>query len=126
MDNTGQIISKTSKQVFIENVQKWYLIDEKLKLINENTKKLRDMKSELGKSITAYMNDNNLADKKINIQTGELRILEKKEYTPLSYSYVELCLENIINDKKQVDFIMNYIKDQREVNIVKELRHYAK
>jgi hypothetical protein len=126
MDNTGQIITKTNKQQFIENVQKWSLIDARLKLINENTKKLRDMKSDLGKNITAYMKENNLEDKKIGLQGGELRLVEKKEYTPLTFSYLESCLDNIIADKEQVDFIMNCVREQREVNTVKELRHYAK
>lgn len=126
MDNTGQIITKTNKQQFIENVQKWSLIDARLKLINENTKKLRDMKSDLGKNITTYMKENNLEDKKIGLQGGELRLVEKKEYTPLTFSYLESCLDNIIADKEQVDFIMNCVREQREVNTVKELRHYAK
>jgi hypothetical protein len=126
MDNTGQIITKTNKQQFVENVQKWSLIDAKLKLINENTKKLRDMKSELGKNISAYMKENNLEDKKIGLQGGELRLVEKKEYTPLTFSYIESCLDNIIADKEQVDFIMNCVREQRDVNTVKELRHYTK
>jgi hypothetical protein len=126
MDNTGQLITKTNKQQFIENVQKWSLIDARLKLINENTKKLRDMKSELGKNISAYMKENNIEDKKIGLQGGELRLVEKKEYTPLTFTYLESCLDNIIADKEQVDFIMNCVREQREVNTVKELRHYAK
>jgi Family of unknown function (DUF5760) len=126
MDNTGQQITKTNKQQFVENVQKWSLIDAKLKLINENTKKLRDMKTELGKNITAYMKENNLEDKKIGLQGGELRLVEKKEYTALTFSYLESCLDNIIADKEQVDFIMNCVREQREVNTVKELRHYSK
>jgi hypothetical protein len=84
------------------------------------------MKSELSKSITAYMRENNLSDKKISLPSGELRIVDKKEYTPLSFTYVELCLDNIISDKDQVELIMSELRGQREVNIIKELRHYEK
>jgi hypothetical protein len=126
MDNTGQIVAKTPKQQFVENVQKWSMVEEKLKRVNETAKQLRDMKSELSKSITAYMGENNLSDKKISLQSGELRLVDKKEYTPLSFTYVELCLDNIITDKVQVELIMSELRDQREVNIIKELRHYEK
>jgi hypothetical protein len=126
MDNTGQIVAKAPKQQFVENVQKWSLVEEKLKRVNETAKKLRDMKSELSKSITAYMCENNLSDKKISLPSGELRIVDKKEYTPLSFTYVELCLDNIIADKDQVELIMSELREQRYVNTIKELRHYEK
>lgn len=121
MDNTSNQIDKTPKQRFIENIQKWSQIENRLKIINENTKKLRTMKTELSDSICEYMKENNLADKKISICGGELRIVEKKEYTPLSFTYVELCLDNIIADPDQVQFIMNYIRDQRDVTVYQEL-----
>jgi len=111
---------------FKENIQKWALIDSKLKTINEHTKKLRTMKNELSESISQYMTENNLADKKINLPTGEVRLAEKKEYSTLSFSYIELCLENIISDKSQIDFIMNYLREQREVSITQELRLISK
>ena len=120
MDNTGQIVAKAPKQQFVENVQKWSLVEEKLKRVNETAKKLRDMKSELSKSITAYMCENNLSDKKISLPSGEVRLVDKKEYTPLSFTYVELCLDNIILDKVQVELIMSELREQREINIIKE------
>jgi hypothetical protein len=116
----------SQKEQFIENIKKWSMIDSKLKTINDHTKKLREMKSELNNSITTYMIENNLTDKKFNLQTGEIRLVDKKEYSTLSFSYIELCLDNIISDKSQTDFIMNYLREQREVNIVQELRFIAK
>jgi hypothetical protein len=115
-----------NKEQFITNVQKWSLIESKLKHINESTKKLRDMKTELSKSICQYMEENNLADKKISIQHGELKMVEKKEYTPLSFGFIELCLDNIIDDKSQVEMILSYIREQREISISKELRRFSK
>lgn len=107
---------------FKENIKKWSLVEEKLKTINEHTKKLRTIKNELGKSISQYMNDNNLSDKKISLPTGEIRIVDKKEYSTLSFSYIELCLENIIADKDQIQFIINYLREQRDVSTIQELR----
>jgi hypothetical protein len=48
--------------------------------------------------------------------------VEKREYTSLSYGFLEKCLHNIIPDKKQVEFIMGYIKEQREVKTSPEIK----
>jgi hypothetical protein len=111
---------------FTENIKKWSLVEEKLKSINEHTKKLRSMKNELNESIMHYINENNLTDKKFNLPVGEVQLVEKKEYGTLSFSYIELCLDNIIADKEQIHFIMNYLKDQRDVSTVQELRLISK
>jgi len=111
---------------FKQNIQKWSLIDAKLRTINDHSKKLREMKAEIETQLHNYMNENNLADKKISIDGAELRFIEKKEYTPLTFTYIELCLDNIIDDKKQIESIIEYIKDQRDLTISKELRRFSK
>ena len=59
---------------------------------------------------------------KIDISGGQLCFFEKKIYKPLSYSYVQDCLEKIIDNTEHVDFIMNYLKDNREVEMVSDIR----
>jgi hypothetical protein len=58
----------------------------------------------------------------IEISDGELRFYEKRDYQPISFGYVERCLETILSDKKQVEYIMNYLHDQREVRTTKDIR----
>ena len=106
---SGNVIVKQPKNQFIENVQKWVLIDNQLKIVNEKTKKMREMKNSLSEDICKYMNDNNLINKKIGITNGELRIVEKKDYSPLTYGYIEKKLEEIIPDKSHVEFIIQYL-----------------
>ena len=103
-------MNTNQKEQFIDNVKKWSIIESKLKTINEHTKNLRKAKNDLSESICQYMSDNNLADKKIAITEGELRMVDKKEYTPLTFSYIEQCLDNIIDNKEQVESIMDYIR----------------
>jgi hypothetical protein len=119
---SGNVIIKQPKNQFIENVQKWVLLDNQLKLVNEKTKKMREMKNSLSEDICKYMNDNNLINKKIGITNGELRIVEKKDYSPLSYGYIEKKLEEIIPDKSHVEFIIQYLKDNREIIVSQEIR----
>jgi protein associated with RNAse G/E len=106
--------SKQSRIEFIENTKQWVILDSQLKIINEKTKKIRDMKRELSEKICEYKNNNNIHNT-IKLSDGEIRFYEKKEQTPLSFTYIEDCLEKILTDPEQIDFVMNYIRDNREV-----------
>jgi len=118
-DNTG-------KAAFIENIKKWYALESKLTQVNEMAKKIRETKNLTTKQILEYMDVNNVGEKKIALSTGEVKMVEKKEYSPLSFSYIEICLDHIISDKEQVEKIVNFLKDQRDIKITKELRYFAK
>ena len=123
--NENTIVPYKPPQNLIENIQKWVLLDSKIKEINEKTKKMRDMKNELSGHITNYMKDNNLKNH-IEISDGELRMHEKKEYTCLSFGFIEKCLKEIINDEKQVDFIIQYLKSKRETTLSTEIKRIYK
>lgn len=126
MDNQMQLVDKNEKTKLVENVQKWVLIEGKLKEINERTKKMREMKTDIGKDICNYMTENKL-NNHIEISDGELRFFEKKEYTPLSFGYIEKRLHELISDDEQVKLIVSYLKDKREVNTSLDIkRHYNK
>jgi len=126
MNSQTQLVEKSDKNKLTENVQKWVFIEGKLKEVNEKTKKMREMKTQLGKEICNYMTDNNL-NSHIEISDGELRFFEKKEYTTLSFGYVEKCLQEIIADDNQVKFIIKYLKDNRETTTSLDIkRHYNK
>ena len=43
--NENTIVPYKPPQNLIENIQKWVLLDSKIKEINEKTKKMRDMKN---------------------------------------------------------------------------------
>jgi len=110
------------KKQFIENIQKWVIIDSQLKTNNEKVKKARETKNRLLKNIYQYIDKTSLKETKIEISDGDLNFYEKREYKSISFSYVEDCLDKIIVDKKQVEYIMNYIHDNREVKLSKDIR----
>ena len=78
------------------------------------------MKHELSNDICNYMNDKK--NNKIMISDGELKIIEKKEYSPLTYSHIEKCLAEIISDKSKVEYIIQYIKNKRETKMVHDIK----
>ena len=115
-------MKKNTRAKFIENIQKWVTIDSQIKTINEKIKKARTYKNQLLEEITVYASENNIENTKIEISDGELRFYEKKEYQPISFGYVEESLGKIISDKKQVEYIMNYLHENREVKLSKDIR----
>lgn len=115
-DNT----SLTSKTEFIDHVKKWVLIDSQLKIVNEKTRKLRDMKHASSEAICEYMSSQ--PTQHIGITDGELRIYDKKEYSPLTFSYIETKLAEIIPEKENVEYIIQYLKDKREITHTKDIR----
>ena len=115
-------VSDNSKQNFIKNVQQWVAIDTQLKIINEKTKSIRNRKTELLREINDYVKNNELQNTRIEISDGDLRFYEKKEYSPLTYTYLETCLGEIIPDKKQVEYIMMYLKDHRQIKTSQDIR----
>jgi hypothetical protein len=58
----------------------------------------------------------------IKISDGELRICEKKEYSPLTYGYIERCLANIIPEETHVAYIINYLKENREITTSQDIK----
>lgn len=117
-------ISRTND--LTENVKKWVLCDKQLKLAKEKIDKIRDLKQELGISILSYMETHPVSNNEIVITDGKIKMYEKKEYSPLTFSYIEQCLAKIIPEKSHVDFIIQYLKDNREVKTTPDLRSIYK
>jgi len=120
MDTQEIVVSP--KAEFIENVKQWAYLDTQIKVVNEKMKKIREKKSLLGENICIYMNENQQLNNKIKITDGELRVYEKKEYSPLTFGYIEKQLHKLIQDETKVEYILKYLKENREITISKDIR----
>ena len=110
-----------TREKFTTLIQKWVTADSQLKMLSDKTKQIRDIKQQLTENICTYVEENNI-NKKIQISDGELRIYEKKEYSTLTFSYLEDCLEKIIQNREHVDFILQYVRDNRETETNFDIR----
>jgi uncharacterized membrane protein YgaE (UPF0421/DUF939 family) len=111
-----------SKEDFINNIKKWVALDNQIKQLNTGISKYRNDKYELTSSICEYMDENSLLEKKIEISNGNLKVYEKKEYTPLTFQYIEQCLNDIIKNENQVNMIIQYLKQNREIKTSYDIR----
>ena len=115
-----------SKKQFSDNIQKWVLIDTQIKYINEKTRQLRESRSNLIGEIYKYVNEKKIANNKIEITDGQIVFFEKREYPPLTYTYIEKCLAEIIPEKTQVEYIIQYLKSKREIKSSPDIRRIDK
>lgn len=111
-----------SRDQFINDIKKWVAIDNEIKKNNENLRILRENKNNITSNICNYMDLNTIQDKRIEISDGYLKCFEKKEYSPLTYQYIEECLNKIIKNDDQVKYIIKYLKDNREIKTSKDLK----
>ena len=113
--------NKNERELLIEHVKNWVLLDQKIQMINEKTKQIRELKSTITTDICDYIKRNNITSN-IGISNGELRIYDKKDYKPLTFTYVEKCLNEIIKDKTHVEYIIKYLKDNREITTSRDIK----
>lgn len=113
--------NKNERELLIEHVKNWVILDQKIQMINEKTKQIRELKSTVTTEICDYMKRNNITSN-IGISNGELRMYDKKEYKPLTFTYVEKCLNDIIKDKTHVEYIIKYLKDNREITVSQDIK----
>ena len=108
-------ISEADKLQFSENINKWMLADKQLQMYNEKIKSLRETKAQVCRNIIEYMENKNIANNKIKFKTGELCLHTKKDYSPLTFTYVESCLIKAIDNPSDVQYIMQLLKNNRSV-----------
>lgn len=113
--------NKNERELLIEQVKNWVILDQKIQMINEKTKQIRELKSTITTDICDYIKRNNITSN-IGISNGELRMYDKKDYKPLTFTYVERCLHEIIKDKTHVEYIIKYLKDNREITVSQDIK----
>ena len=58
----------------------------------------------------------------VNISDGRLKFVATKHTAPITLTYIEKCLNDIITNGKQVEQIMTYIKKNRETKTTMEIK----
>jgi len=104
-------------------VQQYLQLDEELNEIHIQQKELREKRTQVQSKIIEYMKDNDLEHRTLKTGKTQLSIISRKQYSAISFSYLDKMLRNIIPDISQIHSILQYLRDNREVKIVSEIRH---
>ena len=99
-------------QLFQKNIQDWVNIDNQIKNLNAELKSLRSNKNVLTNSIFTYAESNNLENAIIQISDGKLKFQNVKTTSPLTFKFIEECLNECIPEE-QVKQLIKFIKQKR-------------
>ena len=99
---------------FQKQIQNWVSVDNRMKNLQMQVKELRQVKNTLTDSIFQYAESNNLENAVIKISDGKLKFQNVKSTSPLTFRFIEECLNDVISNEDQVKTIIKYIKSKRE------------
>ena len=111
---------------FEGQIRQWVNLDNKVKLLLEEVKTIRDEKNKTELKILEYVEANQLNKATVNISDGSLRFVTVKQTPTLTLTYVEKCLSQCITNKDQVQKIMQVIKDERNAKYVPDIKRSYK
>jgi len=109
---------------FEDNIKKWVLLDTQIKQLNDKSKELKDEKNSIETNILDYVETNHLNNATAKIAGGSLKFVEIKQTSPITLKFLQQTLSECIKNPSQVDQIMNYIKDKREIKYSKDIKRY--
>jgi len=101
-------------------IKHWNTLDEKSKELNIQQRDLRNEKNVLNDKICNFMKQRN--GSQITIGDTQIKMVEKRDYSPLTFTYVEECLKTIITGDDNLKYIMKTLKDNRQIKVSNELK----
>ena len=107
---------------FTSEIKNWVTIDNKLMILNQQAKQLRDEKKQLETNILEHVETNELHNTGIKISDGILRFIKVKKNQTLSFKFLEECLHKLFQDETKVKDIIKYIKSSRESVIINDIK----
>ena len=109
---------------FEQNIQQWISVDNQMKQLTDKIKELRDKKNTLNDAIFNHVENSNLSNAPVQISDGKLKFIKIKDTQQLTFKYLETCLHEIIKNEEQVNKIVEYIKNKRDVKYVPEIKRF--
>jgi len=107
---------------FEKNVQEWVILDNQLKAIAEKTKQLREKRQALGEKILKRVDERRINS--IDISDGRLKFVHTKIAQPLTFQYLQKSLKEMIPQDDKVTKMMDYIKANREMRTIQEIKRF--
>lgn len=107
---------------FNTNIKKWINIDNEIKNLNLQLKTKREERNSILKNVLEYKNTLELENKTIKYNSDMLKFISYRQYNAITYDFIRECLNQLINDKEQVDFIINFLKEKRKYKNIEDIK----
>ena len=103
-------------------IKEWVNCDNKLNNLKKESKEIRVSRSSLTNEIFDEVNENNLDNSVIEISDGTLKFQQTNYSSPLTFKFLETCLNECISNEEQVKQIIKFIKCKREIKTNYEIK----
>lgn len=113
---------------FDKTMAEWVQIDEQIKQLNAQLSELKEEKKETTDKLNEYVENHGVNRETINVNLKDsaIKFVTTKVHQTLTFKYLEKCLNEIINDEGQIEQIIDYIKSNREINEINEIKRVYK
>jgi hypothetical protein len=118
----GGAMNTTTPSTLELKIKRWVELDNKIKSTAEEVRDIRTEKSVINDEILEIIEEKQLGKATVNISDGKLKFVNSKSTAPLTLTYIEKCLSELITNGKQVEQIMSYIKKNRETKTTMEIK----
>jgi hypothetical protein len=98
---------------FEQEINEWINLDNEIKRLTEHINKLKDKKTTLNDKLISYAKQK---------KTEKLKYVLTNTFQPLTFTYINKCLGEIIKNEDQVKQIINYIKQKREIKVIEDIK----
>lgn len=103
-------------------IKRWVELDNQIKSSADEIRDIRTEKAVINDEILDIVEEKKLDKATVNISDGKLRFVAAKHTAPITLTYIEKCLSELITNGKQVEQIMMYIKKNRETKTTMEIK----
>lgn len=105
-----------------DSLKQWLKLDTQIRLANQQIRDLRKEKDSVANTVCDHMKTHGMEKRRIEAPDSRIELYEKKEYSTLTYGFLEKHLGDIIPDSDNVKQIIDYLKSKREVKKSMDLK----
>ena len=98
---------------FEQEIDDWINIDNEIKRLSDYINKLKERKNNLHDKIISYAKQK---------KSEKIKYILTNTFQPLTFTYINKCLNEIIKKEDQVKQIINYIKQKREIKVIEDIK----
>jgi len=107
---------------FKQVMKQWIAVDNQIRSENQALKTLRTERNQLTQTACNIIKANNWETKKIEAPDSKIVFINKKDYPPLTFAFLEKHLAEIIPDPENVKLIITHLKNKREPKVTADLK----
>lgn len=107
---------------FKKVMKQWISTDDQIRSLSVELKQLRQERNRLTQNACKIIQTNHWETRKIEAIDSQISFNFKKEYSTISFAFIEKHLAEIIPDPDNVARIITHLRNKREVRAVPDLK----